>query len=89
MPACLVAIVVSDSAALWTVARQAPFSMGKNTGVGCHDFHQGIFSTQGLNLHLLCLLHWQVGSLLLVPPGKPTLCLSSVQFSRLVMSDSL
>ena len=25
---------------------------------------------QGLNLHLLCLLHWQAGSLLPVPPGK-------------------
>ena len=29
---------------------------------------RGIFLTQGLNLHLLCLLHWQVGSLPLVPP---------------------
>ena len=27
--------------------------------------------TQGLNLHLLSLLHWQVGSLPHVPPGKP------------------
>ena len=34
---------------------------------------QGIFPTQGLNLHLLCLLHWQVGSLPLTPPGKPHL----------------
>ena len=31
---------------------------------------QGIFPTQGLNPHLLCLLHWQVGSLPLAPPGK-------------------
>ena len=31
---------------------------------------RGIFPTQGLNVHLLCLLCWQVGSLLLVPPGK-------------------
>ena len=45
-------------------------SLGKNTGVGCHALLQGIFLTQGSNLHLLCLLHWQVGSLLLVPPGK-------------------
>ena len=30
---------------------------GKNTGVGCHVLLQGIFPTQGLNLHLLCLLH--------------------------------
>ena len=34
-------------------------------------FSRGIFLTQGLNLHLLCLLHWQVGSLPLAPPGKP------------------
>ena len=26
---------------------------------------------QGLNLCLLCLLHWQARSLPLVPPGKP------------------
>ena len=35
---------------------------------------QGIFPTQGFNLHLLGLLQWQVGSLPLVPPGKH--CLS-------------
>ena len=40
----------------------------KNTEVGCHALLQGIFSTQGLNPHLLCLLHWQVGSL---PQGFP------------------
>ena len=34
-------------------------SPGKNTGVGCHALLQGIFLTQGLNLHLLCLLHWR------------------------------
>ena len=33
--------------------------------------HQGIFPTQGSNLHLLCPLRWQEGSWLLVPPGKP------------------
>ena len=40
----------------WTVARQAPPSWdspGKNTGVGCHAFLQGIFLIQGLNPHLL------------------------------------
>ena len=41
---------------------------GKNTGVGCHFLLQGIFLTQGLNLHLLCLLHWKADSLQLVPP---------------------
>ena len=36
---------------LWTLARQAPLSMGfssKNTGVGCHGLLQGIFLSQGL-----------------------------------------
>ena len=46
-------------------------SLGKNTGVGCHALLQGIFPTQVSNPHLLCLLHWQVGSLPLAPPGKP------------------
>ena len=32
---------------------------------------QGIFLTQGLNLCLLGLLHWQAGSLPRVPLGKP------------------
>ena len=32
---------------------------------------QGIFLTQGLNPRLLCLLHWQAGSLPTEPPGKP------------------
>ena len=46
-------------------------SPGKNTGVGCHALLRGLFLTQRENQHLLCLLHWQVGSLPLVPPGKP------------------
>ena len=33
----------------------------------------GIFLIQGLNLRLLCLLHWQVGSLPPVLSGKPEL----------------
>ena len=59
---------------LWTVAHQAPLSMcfsRQDTGVGCHSLLQGIFLTQGLNLHLLSLLHWQAGSLPVVPPEKP------------------
>ena len=44
---------------------------GKNTGVDRHLLLQGIFPTQGLNPHLLCLLHWQADSLPTVPPGKP------------------
>ena len=41
---------------------------GKNTGVGCHLLLQGIFPTQGLNPHLL---HWQLDSFPLSPPGGP------------------
>ena len=39
-------------------------SPGNNTGVGCHALLQAIFC-------LLCLLHWQAGSLPLTPPGCP------------------
>ena len=59
---------------LWTVAHQAPLFMdspGKNIEVVCHALLQGIFPAQGLNLHLLHLLHWQASSLSQVPPGKP------------------
>ena len=61
-------------ATLWTVARQAPLSMRfsqQEYWDGCHFLLQGIFLTQGLNLHLSHILHWQVDSLPLVPPGKP------------------
>ena len=34
---------------------------------------QGIFSTQGSNPSLLCLLNWQASFLSLAPPGKPWL----------------
>ena len=55
----------------WTVARQAPLSMGfsrQEHWSGCHALLQGIFPTMELNPHLL---RWQVGSLPLAPPGKP------------------
>ena len=39
-------------------------------GMDCHSLLQGIFPTQGLNPRLLRLLHWQAGSLPLVPSGK-------------------
>ena len=43
---------MSDSVIPWTVAHQAPLSMGfsrQEYGVGCHSLLQGIFPTQGLN----------------------------------------
>ena len=55
----------------WTVAGQPPlYFPGKNNGVDCQVLLQGIFLIQGSNSSLLCLLHWQMGSLPPVPPGK-------------------
>ena len=42
----------------WTVAHQAPLSMGFSR----QEYWSGL-SGPGLNLSLLCLLHWEVGSL--------------------------
>ena len=48
----------------WTIRLLCPRNFPcKNTGVVCHFLLQGIFLTQGSNLHLLCLLHWQANSL--------------------------
>ena len=51
-------------------------SSGKNIGMDCRCLLQGIFLTQGLNLHLFYLLHWQADSLPLAPLGKPVLVTS-------------
>ena len=64
-------------ATLQAVARQAPLSMEFSrrewwSGWLCPLPGGSIFLTQeGSNLLLLCLLHWQAGSLPLVLPGKP------------------
>ena len=53
---------------LRTVACQAPVHgifLGKNPGVGCHFLLQGIFLTQGSNLHVLHLRQN------LIPPSHP------------------
>ena len=60
----------------WTVACQAlcPWNFPwKNTGVGCHFLLQGIFPTQGLNLHLLSLQRSQADTLPLshLGPAQP------------------
>ena len=69
VPACS---VIRVSVTLWTVAHQAPLSMGfsRQEWAGCHALLQGIFLTQGSNSHLLGLLHFQGGSLPPVLPGK-------------------
>ena len=58
---CLLSLFsrVQLSVTIWTIAYQGPHpwdSPGKNTGVGCQALLQGIFPTQGLNLHHLRLL---------------------------------
>ena len=58
-------------------------SLGKNTGVGCHALLQGIFLTQGLNLCLLCLFHWQADSLSLSHLG-PIMCYTHAQIHQIV-----
>ena len=64
---------------LWTVARQAPLSMGFSR----QGYWSGLpFPSPGDLPHpgikpasLTCLLHWQVGSLSLAPRGIPFLYL--------------
>ena len=71
----VVGSIMSDS--MWPYGLQparllCPWnSPGKSIGVGYHFLLQRNFPTQGLNPRLLCLLHWQVGSLPPAPPGKP------------------
>ena len=74
MRACLVASVVSDSAALTTVVHQASLSLGFSR----HEYWselscplQGIFPTQGSNLCLLCLLNCKQILLPLCHQGSP------------------
>ena len=56
----------------WTVAHQAPVSMGFSR----HEYWAGLPcpppcpSWPRDGTRILCLLHWQVGSLPLSPPGK-------------------
>ena len=79
-------------ATLWTVTARllCPWdSPGKNTGVGCHTLLQGIFPTQGSNLCLLHLVHWQAGFLPLAPPGKPVVVSNQFFFGAFTVSVSL
>ena len=60
------------SATPWIVTGQDPLSIGfyrQEYWSGCCALLQGIFPTQGLNLYLLHLQHWQAGSLPLASAG--------------------
>ena len=62
---CSLSSVMSNSATLWTVAGQAPQSMEfsrQEYQRALPFLLQVIFLTQGSNLRLLRLLHWQTGS---------------------------
>ena len=59
---------------LWTAAHQVPLSTRFSrqeywSGLSCSP--PGVLPDPGIELHLLCLLHWQAGSLPLAPPGRP------------------
>ena len=63
-----------DTIQPYGLACQDPLSMGFSrqeywSGLPCPL--PGDLSDSGSNPCLLCLLHWQAGSLPLVPPGKP------------------
>ena len=59
---------------LWTVAHQAPLSMGisKQEYWSISYSRGSSVGTQGLNPHFLCFLHWQVDSLPLASTRRPT-----------------
>ena len=66
---------------LWNAVQQAPPSVGFSrqgywSELPCPP--SGDLPNQGSNPGLLCLLHWQAGSLLLAPPGKLKLAFFSV-----------
>ena len=81
-----------------TGARCAPLSVGFSRQVYCSELPcptPGSFWTQWPNLLLLGLLHWQLSSLPLVPPGRPAMwCMIPSCFffnceSHSVMSNAL
>ena len=68
---CMCACLTLDDA----IALQAPLSLGFSRqecwcGLPCPP--PGDLPNPGIELASLCLLYWQVGSLPLAPPGKPT-----------------
>ena len=89
--ACSFASVVSDSLrshGLQSTKLLCPWdSPGKNTGVGCHVLLQGIFPTQGLNWHLLRLLHCRQ---ILYPLSNPgSLCFMIIASLKLGCLDDV
>ena len=65
----------------WTVALQAPLSIGSSR----QDYQRGLPCPPPGDLPNLRLLHWQTGSLPLVPPGKPYTSLQFQCFRALIL----
>ena len=74
----------------WTVAHQAPLSVGfsrQEYWSGLHALLRGILPTQGSNPRLLHLPHWQGDSLPLVPPGMPYNSICKVLYFQNVLGE--
>ena len=69
----------------WTVAHQAPLSMGipqaRILEWVAVPSSRGSSPNQGSNPRILCLLYWQMGSLPLAPPGKPQILSKPINFA--------
>ena len=79
--------VVSNSETEWTVAWHAPLSMGlskQEYWSGLPWLLQGIFPTQGLNLHLLRLLHCKQILYGWVQTASPLCCMQPDSLSCLL-----
>ena len=75
MHTCSVARLCLTRCNPWTVAHEAPLSVGFSRQEYCSGLpfpSQRVFLTQGSNL---CLLHWQADSLPLSHKGKPKDCI--------------
>ena len=79
-------------ATLRAEAHEAPLSMGfsrQKYWSGLPFLSPVVLPDPRDGTHVLCLLHWQAGSIPLAPPGKPiSYMFSSIQLSCPVMSDS-
>ena len=65
MRACVLSCFSHVFGTPWTVARQAPLSMGfsrQEHWRGLPHTPPGDPPNRGIELHLLCLLRWQLGS---------------------------
>ena len=74
----------------WTLAYQDPPAMGifQVRALECVDisFSRGSSRPRDQTHDLLCLLHWQVGSLPAEPPGKPTYMHTfCIKFTKLLL----